>query len=190
MSRPSREFQLLARTPVRELRRLFASGEPPGAEMLAGHEYLGYNLFGAATPLRMRKFVKAFFRTGDGRVFGCNTPVTQNGLDQPWLHQPNANQPKRWAFFSVEPPDPAGSGPWRHSVLLDYGRGGNPPYRLEGRLRDHVVRVEPDSDELLLGFGQLVAGPVRTPPAFFILTRGRELPDAHQLAERVLRAAG
>ena len=58
-------------------------------------------------------------------------------------------------------------------VLLDYGRGPNPPWEPSRVLRDYLVRVERGSDEVLLGKAYLALGPVRVPTSYFVLERKR-----------------
>src|SRR5271168_3946353 len=90
-----------------ELADVFAAGEPPDVSALTGFEFRGYNQPRVAALLGIRKFIKAFYHDGSGRPFGCNTPVVQNGLEAEWLARPSIERPKRYAFFQVEPPDPA-----------------------------------------------------------------------------------
>ena len=45
--------------------------------------------------------------------------------------------------------------------------------RLEGRIRDYLVRVVPGSDELLLGHAFLAVGGARVPVGWFALERLR-----------------
>jgi hypothetical protein len=59
----------------------------------------------------------------------------------------------------------APNGLQRGAALLDYSRGGNRGYDIARVLRDYLVRVEPGSDELLLG------------KAFFVVA-GRRLANA------------
>jgi hypothetical protein len=110
--------------------------------------------------LGIRKFIKAFFTVPGDVAFGCNAPVEQNGLDGEWLAEPDEANPKRYGFFRVGV-----------VLLLDYSRGHNKPYDPSGLLRDDVVRVDPGSDELLLGKAYLALWPVRVPVCFFLLER-------------------
>jgi len=81
-----------------------------------------------------------------------------------------------------------------HAILFDYGRvraSRRDPSRL---LRDYVVRVEPGSDDLLLGKAYLALGPFRAPLGFFVLERrpgwtplGRSLSKAANGGESVGR---
>ncbi len=139
----------------------------------------------AAALLGIRKFIKAFYLDRSGRPFGCNTPVARNGLDDEWLARPSTERPKRYAFFQVEPADPGAPDELRRgAALLDYGRGGNPAYHIARILRDYLVRVEPGSDELLLGKAFFVVAQTRLADSFFLIERYRPLADAAVLAER------
>jgi hypothetical protein len=168
-----------------ELDAMFAAGDTPDVSALSGFEFRGYNHPRAAAVLGIRKFIKAFYLDSSRRPFGCNTPVTQNALHDDWLARPSADQPRRYAFFLVEPATPDAPDPLRHgAVLLDYARGGNPPYQIARILRDYLVRVEPGSDDLLLGKAFFMVAGARLASSFFLIERYRPLADADTLANR------
>jgi len=167
----------LARSRPPTLERIMVGGETPAVAALVGYEYCGYNLAPHLSLLGIRKFVKAFFATPEGAVYGCNTPVAQNGLAGPWHARPDEARPRRYAFFRVTPVDPAArDNAYLHTLLLDYGRGGNPRYDPSRVLRDYLVRCVRGSDDLLLGKAYLALGPVRLAATFFVLERRRPLP--------------
>jgi hypothetical protein len=181
----SNRYLELAGWPKRELQELFAAGTAPDLSALTGFEFRGYNQPRAAALLGIRKFIKAFYLDRSRQPFGCNTPVTQNGLDAEWLAKPAPERPKRYAFFQVAPADPDSPEPLRRNgVLLDYARGGNPPYEVARILRDYLVRVEPGSDDLLLGQAFFVLGGRPVASSFFLIERYRPLADAADLARR------
>jgi hypothetical protein len=165
-----------------ELEALMIGGETPSLHALVGYEYRGYNVAPALALLGIRKFIKAFFTApngaeDEGRRYGCNTPVVQNGLNGPWTAKPSEAAPRRYAFFSVEPVDSeARDNAYLHALLLDYGHGGNKPYDPSRQLRDYLVRCVPGSDDLLLGKAYTALGPWRIPATFFLLERHRPLP--------------
>ena len=64
----------------------------------------------------------------------------------------------------------------RGAALLDYSRGGNRAYDIASILRDYLVRVEPDSDELLLGKAFFVVAGRRVADSFFLIERYRHSP--------------
>lgn len=175
----------LAGKPKRELDAVFAAGSPPDVSALTGFEFRGYNQPRAAALLGIRKFIKAFYLDSARRPFGCNTPVTQNGLQDEWLARPSAAAPKRYAFFQVEPASPdAPNGLRRGAAFLDYSRGGNRAYDIANILRDYLVRVEPGSDELLLGKAFFVVAGAPLAHSYFLIERYRPLTDAAALANR------
>ncbi len=57
------------------------------------------------------------------------------------------------------------------ALLLDYGAVRVPERGLAGRLRDYLVRVEPGSDDLLLGEADLALGSRRLTVGWFALER-------------------
>jgi hypothetical protein len=181
----SARYLELARVPKQELAAVFAAGSPPEVTALTGFEFRGYNQPRAAALLGIRKFIKAFYVDAAGRPFGCNTPVTQNGLEDEWIARPSVSAPKRYAFFQVEPASPgAPDAQRRGAAFLDYSRGGNRAYDVARILRDYVVRVEPGSDDLLLGKATFVVAGTRLAHSYFLIERYRPLADAATLANR------
>jgi hypothetical protein len=181
----SARYRELAASSKRELESVFAAGSPPDVAAITGFEFLGYNHPPAASLLGIRKFIKVFYLDGSQQAFGCNTPVSGSALDQEWSPRPSRDQPKRYAFFKVEPADPdADDSLHQAAVLLDYGRGGNKFYDVSRILRDYLVRVEPDSDDLLLGKAFFVIAGARVASSFFLIQRSQPLPDAADLARR------
>jgi len=180
----ARYLELAGKT-KRELDAVFTAGSPPDVTALTGYEFRGYNQPRAAALLGIRKFIKAFYLDAEQRPFGCNTPVTQNGLSDEWLPRPSAEHPRRYAFFQVEPASPdAPDERRRGAALLDYSRGGNRVYDLARILRDYLVRVESGSDELLLGKALFVVGGRRLADSYFLIERYRPLTDAAALTKR------
>lgn len=185
MTTISSRYTELAAKSKRELEAVFAAGSAPDVSAMIGFEFCGYNQPRTAALLGIRKFIKAFYLDRSGRPFGCNTPVVQNGLREEWVTKPSAERPKRYAFFLVEPADPdAADESKRGAALLDYGRGGNRGYDIARILRDYVVRVEPGSDDLLLGKAFFVVAEKRLAHSFFLIERYRPLSDAEALAAR------
>src|SRR3954447_18531360 len=85
----SPRYKKIARLHNSALEAIMLRGETPSLPALVGYEYLGYNLAPATALLGIRKFIKAFFTTPDGHVYGCNTPVEQNGIHGPWKARPS-----------------------------------------------------------------------------------------------------
>jgi hypothetical protein len=185
VSAVSARFLELAQQPRRELDAVFTAGSPPDVNALTGYEFRGYNQPRAAALLGIRKFIKVFYLDAAQRPFGCNTPVTQNGLENEWLARPSAQHPRRYAFFQVEPANPdAPDGLRRGAALLDYSRGGNRAYDIARILRDYLVRVEPGSDELLLGKALFVVAGATLAHSYFLIERYRPLTDTTALPTR------
>ena len=177
MTSVSGRYLELAGLPKRELDTVFAAGSTPQAASITGFEFRGFNHPRATAMLGIRKFIKVFYLDESGRAFGCNTPVVQNGLDADWVHRPSAMSPKRYAFFQVLPGGDDG-------LLLDYSRGGNPPWDISTILRDYLVHPDAGNDDLLLGKAFFVVAGTRLTYSYFIIERSRPLPDAAALAAR------
>lgn len=163
----SPEFRALASRPVAELHAGMRRGETPDVERLPAGEYRGANTAAWAGRLRMRQFVKGFERRPDGRLFGFNRRVAQDGLEGRW-----GSPGEPFAFFEVRPVDPvARDNHYLQALLLDYGAGGGSRLDPARGIRDYLVRVHPGSDELLLGRAFVALGPFRPSPTYFVLER-------------------
>jgi hypothetical protein len=174
MTAPSSEYLRLTGLPKSELARIMVRGETPDVEALGGWEFLGTNTPFSAKLLGIRKFLKAFYRDGSGRPRGYNMPVRQGSLDAPWVTKPDPEHPKRFGFFTVQPPlAESRDNRYLHALLLDYGEGGNGRAPVLNAIRDYLVRVHPGSDDLLLGSAYLAIGPWRVSVGHFVLERYR-----------------
>lgn len=172
-NRASARARALEAMSMGELEIVFQRGVMPDLDRLAGWEFRGTNTPGWAKLAGIKKFIKGMYRDGD-EVYGYNCPVVQNGLDAPWIAQPDDAAPKRFGFYRVAPTDPTSrDNVYLHSVLLDYGKGGNKPWDPTAGLRDYLVQVDADRDDLYLGKAYYRLGPVCVPTSFFILERHR-----------------
>ena len=175
MSTASPRYRALLDLPLSELFLIMRRGETPDFDRMQGWEYKGFNRPGYLKLLGIQKFVKGFYRDATGMSWGYNEPVVQNGPDGAWLARPCPERPKRFAFYRVRKVDPREIDHWYlAALLLDYGQGPN--HRLDPSrfLRDYLVRVEPGSDDLLLGAASVALGPARVPTNFFLLERYRQ----------------
>ncbi|HEY4238675.1 MAG TPA: hypothetical protein VGM88_02625 [Kofleriaceae bacterium] len=157
-----------------DLEATFQRGVMPDLDDLVGWEFRGINHPAWARTAGIKKFVKGFFRTEDGRVMGYNCPVVQNVLDGRWRTKPSDTAPKRFGYYEVAPVDPTRrDNKYLHAVLLDYGAGGNKAYDPTSGLRDYLVRVSEANPDLYLGKAFYAVGPLRVYTNFFILERLR-----------------
>lgn len=171
---PSPAQLRLEQTPMHELEKIFVRGVQPNLDDLVGWEFRGINhlplnRLPIAELVGIKKFVKGFFRTEDGRVMGYNKPVGRNALDGRW-HVTD----KPFGYYEVAPVDPtARDNFYLHAVLLNYGKGKNPAYDPSQVLRDYLVQVDANNPDLFLGKAYAAFGPLRIPTNFFILERFR-----------------
>jgi hypothetical protein len=123
-------------------------------------------------------FIKAFYVDRHGQPFGCNTPVTQNDLTCEWHLRPSADQPKplRPLPDRSSPPLSTGQSRARRGALLDYSRGGNHANDIARTIRDYLVRIEPGSDDLLLGKAYFGAAQALLASSYFLIERSQPLP--------------
>ncbi len=165
----------LARASRRVLEQTFQRGTTPALDSLVGWEFRGINCISRLTGLQ--KFVKGMFRGEDGRIMGYNIRAVQNVLDGRWHLRPSTDAPQRFGFYEVSPVDPtARDNHYLHALLLDYGKGGNPPWDVTTGLRDYLVQVDANNPDLLLGKAYYAAGPARLAMNFFVLERHHRGP--------------
>jgi hypothetical protein len=164
MTLASDRFRDLVGRPAAELDACMRRGSTPDVGRLVGAEFRGSNTAGWTQRLRMQQFVKGFERRPDGRVFGYNRRVAQDGR---W-----AAPGGRFAFFAVRGVDPAArDNHYLQALLLDYAAGSAVRFDPARGIRDYLVRVDPGSDDLLLGRAVLALGPLRPSPTYFVLER-------------------
>lgn len=157
-----------------QLEQTFVRGTTPDVDGLVGWEFRGINHPAWASVVGIKKFIKGFFKTEDGRIKGYNCPVVQNVLDGRWHAKPSDTAPKRFGFYQVVPVDPtARDNAYLHALLLDYGKGGNAWFDPTKGIRDYLVQVDPENPDLLLGKAYYALGPLRVHSNFFILERHR-----------------
>ena len=159
----------IARRSRRQLDEMFLRGQTPDDDLLIGWEFCGINAVPATRLIGIRKFIKGFERSGDGRVYGYNLPTVQNKLTETWMAKG-----KRFGFYQVAPVDPAArDNAYLHALLLDYGRGDNPRLDPSRGLRDYLVQIDLHNPDLFLGMAYYALGPVRVPLSHFVLQRMR-----------------
>ncbi len=172
----SARYYELGRRSRSELEVAFLRGTMPELSSLAGWEFRGMNHPAWAKLAGIKKFVKGFFWEGDA-LYGYNCPVVQDDLGLPWQTKPSNEAPKRFGYYQVAPVDStAKDNAYLHSVLLDYGKGGNKNLDPSRGLRDYLVQVDPDNKDLYLGKAYYAVGPLRVATSFFLLERLRPAP--------------
>ena len=173
-------YVALARSGDRDLEFVLRCGTAPGLENLVGYEFKGYNTPFITQVLGFRKFKKGFFAAfgqspETGEISGYNVDVEQNPIDQPWIARPSEANPKRHSFYRVYRVRRAErDNLYPNALLLNYGLGGNAVWNPAGLLRDYLVQVDPENNDLLLGKAYFAIGPARVFPSFFVLERNNE----------------
>lgn len=157
---------LLPRSPA-ALADTMARGSVVTASELAGAWYRGTSLglWGWVEALAWKTFAKAF-HAADGGVVGWNVRVRQDGLGAPLRPALRRGRPRVFGHFAAV--DAA------EGLVLDYGRGANPPLDPTRMLRDPLVALAPG---VLLGRSWVAVGGRRLPtPSFFLLERQGPIP--------------
>jgi hypothetical protein len=173
MGTASAQFLTIAGLKPRRLEALMRRGKTPDVGALVGREYRGMNLGTAPGLLGIRKFIKGFFLR-DRQPYGYNIRARQNDPEQPWVAKLTGGERKRFGFYRVLPVDAESrDNAYLNALLLDYGQGGNGPFDITSRLRDYIVRVHPESDDLLLGKAYMAIGPLRLHIGYFLIEQQR-----------------
>lgn len=155
-----------------DLERLLLKGETPSCQVISGWSYRGYNYAWITGKLGIRTFIKDFYTTESGEVFGRSTILEQDGLGPFGDLQATAIRVKRRIRYRVRPVDPSSrDSRYPRALLLDYGAAGNRRSDPASWIRDYLVRVEPGNDELLLGKAYFAIGPLRLFTSFFLIER-------------------
>jgi len=145
------DFRTLAAQDNNALDRLLQAGAPIATTEVAGYEYRGWNMNAAATIIGTRKFKKGFYRDPEnGGYWGYNVGVKQGTIDEPWVAVPSEENPRRFYFFGVTDPTPAGLYP--NALVVDYRRW--PANWVIDPVRytvDYLVAPDPANKNLLLG---------------------------------------
>lgn len=172
MTVASSAFRDLVGSRGRDLERLLVNGDTPSCPAISGWSYRGYNYAWIAGKTGIRVFIKDFYNTEAGAMFGRSTILVQGGLDLFGDIEPNQKNVKRRIRYRVQPVDPnARDNRYPRALLLDYSAGGNPRTDPASWLRDYLVRVEPGNDDLLLGKAYFAIGPVRLAVGYFLIER-------------------
>jgi len=164
-----------------ELRARILDGHAVDPGALEGWAYRGTSLGlpRLVERLTWKTFQKTFYRQpGSGRLVGWNVRLKQDGLDAPSRpRRTRDGAPVTTWHYEVIPPDgvPMPRG-FDRGLVIDYGRGINPPLDPIRWNKDPLVAVEAGRSELLLGVTYAVVGGlcVET-PTYFLLERERRI---------------
>ncbi len=167
-------YETLCASTNEALDEVLLQGSMPELEALDGWEFRGYNVNPASELIRARKFKKGFYLdpADTSRMRGYNVKVEQNGLLNPWVDQMQHGAPVRHALYTVYPVRADDrDNRYLNALMLNYGQGDNPPLDPSRVLRDYLVKVSPDNDDLFLGKAYAAIGPLRSFGGFFVLER-------------------
>jgi hypothetical protein len=178
------DVSTLHRMSTDELVRALEHGHPVDPHALDDTEYRGTSLGlpGFVERLTWKKFRKTFHRDpATGALRGWNVRLVQNGREAPDVPRTKrallgAAVPHTFGHYEVVSatgyPMPTWKGRvvWAHrGLMIDYGRGANPP-GLMRRVRDPLVAVNAGDPTLLLGWSYVDLGFARVgTPSFFTL---------------------
>jgi hypothetical protein len=161
------------------------AGQQPDFDQLEGFIYCGWN-HEWITRLSGEKFKKGF-RRRDGRPFGYNEVVRQDGQRYrgEWEVKMRKGRPIQIGYYRVGPvrdePPRRKFRPYMHAALLNYNVGINTWRNLPLRvIRDVVVLPNPGDHDLVLGkaYLQLVFRPLTFFYSYFLL--GHRRPIEHE----------
>ncbi len=175
VNQASTEYLTLGSSKAAELEEVFLRGVTPNLDQLVGWEFRGMNQPFWTKLAGIKKFVKGFERRDGNQVYGYNSPVVQNALDEPWITKPKSKPAKRFGYYQVARVDPGSrDNTYLHAVLLDYGKGQNPRFDPSKGLRDYLVQVTSNNPDIFLGKAYYAIGQMRVSTNFFVLERFRQ----------------
>jgi hypothetical protein len=156
-------FETLAAADRDKLEEVLRAGTAPQFDQLEGYTYRGWN-HERRSRLTGEKFKKVFHKR-DGRAFGYNQKVHQDGqgYSGEWRLKLKDGRPIQIGYYRVGlTRDEAPKGPYReydHTGLLNYNLDLNTGFHLALRvIRDFVVMPSPGDHELILGKAYLQLG--------------------------------
>ncbi len=154
------------------LEEVMRAGKAPDKSKLAGWEFKGFNSMDLTNLLGFRKFKKGFYADGD-LLKGYNVKVEQGGLIDPWVDQVKNGDSVKHGWYDVLPVKAdATDNEYPDAVLLNYGSSDKNPKADPSRfLRDYLVQVDPDNDDLYLGKAYVALGTKRVFVSYFVLER-------------------
>lgn len=169
-------FEELVKTSSKRLEEIFVQSETPDVTDLANFEFQGYNLPVFTKFLGIQKFIKGFFQlepNAEGNFEGYNTPAKQNGFQNEWIPMPDPQNPKRFGFFDVKKVISTDvENKYPNAVILNYGTTKRKnPLGPEQVLRDYVVKIPNDTNNLFLGKAYIALGNFRIYSNFFVLNK-------------------
>jgi hypothetical protein len=168
--------------PDNQLATLFDLGTIPTFEELGGWEFDGYNTFDGTHFLGIRRFRKGFMASDEtvdeGEIGGYNVTVNPGPPTDRWDIVYKQGKPHRHSPYRVYP-----VRPWEkdaahlNALLINYDCKRNPFWN-PGVLRDYLVKIYPDNNDLYLGKAYVALGPARLYISYFILRRAEQVDPA------------
>jgi hypothetical protein len=175
------DYVALALATNDELERVMRCGVRPDPARLAGWEFKGWNTFDLTELVGIRKFKKGFYQedpVADPQrgVSGYNVQIVANGLGEDWFDKIKDGESIKHAWYDVCPVDlNDADNKYPNALLINYDCDKNPVLDPSRRLRDYLVQVYADNDDLLLGKAYLaLVGPLRLFASYFVLERYNE----------------
>lgn len=160
------------------LENVLRHGTQPKLENLVGWEFKGYNSLDLTEILGFRKFKKGFYLDDSSKdisngINGYNVKVIQNRLGEEWIDVTKKGKPFIHGYYNAYPVKINEiDNKYLNAILLNYNCDKNPPYDPSKFLRDYLVQVYPDNNDLYLGKAYIALGNViRIFVSFFVLER-------------------
>lgn len=174
------DYVALALSDNDELEHVMRVGVTPDPAKIAGWEFKGWNTLDLTQLLGFRKF-KGFYQddpTSDPArgLQGYNVQVVTNGLGDSWFDKIKNGDSIKHAWYDCVPVDLDDTdNKYPNALLINYACGRNFPGDPSSLLRDYIVQVYADNDDLLLGKAYLAlpAG-MRLFVSYFVLERYNE----------------
>jgi len=168
-------FDELTELDNKRLGELVRAGGTPTIAEVVGYDFRGYNVPPVTRLIGTRKFKKGFYAQpgADDYAWGYNVPVAQNDKTEPWLAEPNEENPRRYYFYKVFPAGTPGYlKECAHALIIDYSKWSGTFFLNPVRFTvDYLVYPDPENHDLIVGRSDFVKGPINFFMGHLILER-------------------
>ncbi len=146
-------FEELTRLKKKDLDRIMEEGAVPEISTAVGYDFKGWNLNPITKLSKTLKFKKGFFgQPGLDHAWGYNVPVQQNKFDEPWIAEPNEENPRRYFFYKVLRAFSEGNYKHPRSMIIDYRKWDGYFFLNPAKyVVDYMIHPDPDNTDLMIG---------------------------------------
>ncbi|MFH2005741.1 MAG: hypothetical protein ABI333_04050 [bacterium] len=164
-----------------ELENIMRCGVRPDPEKILGWEFRGWNTLDLTALAGIRKFKKGFYQADpvsdpQQGIQGYNVQTVANGLGDDWFDKIKRGRSVKHGWYNCYPVNlNEVDNKYPNALLINYDCDKNPFIDPSRKLRDYIVKLYADNDDLMLGKAFVaLAGPLRIFVSYFALERYNE----------------